>query len=816
MSSTRDLRLQVVLQTIDKATSVLRKVKGDSSGAAKALKETRDSLKRLNEQQREIGRFQDLQAGLQGTEQKLQAAKDRVQQLSQALHQAGPPSKAMIGQLKQAQVAAKVLGQQHEREGVQLDALRGKLSAAGIATGNLAATSRLLRADQDRLNTSLRTQTQHLEAVAARQKKIADLNAQNAAWAKRAGIAAAAGYAMQAGGTAAVRRTMAPVGSFKRHEDAMLGIARQVPGARAPDGNLTAVYRAIQQQVRELSHEVPLATTQIAEMFTAAARMEVPVDQLKEFTRTASMMATAFDAIPDEVTEAMGKVAKNFKIPITQITGLADSINYLDDNAISKGADIIDYLNRVSGVASTVAMSAKDAAALGSTLLTLGERTETAGTATNAMLTKFAAATKGTKKFRLALSEIGIGAEDLEKGMSTNATGTLLQVIEAIRKLPKDKQLGVMAELVGLEHSDTLAKLADKAEELRRQLQLANGTEGAGSMAREAAARNATLSAQQQMFENRIFNLSAVMGESLKPALLELLQIVNPLLERITTWAQENPRLVSGLMQTAIVLGAIVAAAGAILLPLALIAGKVILARFLFASLFGGTTLAMIGRFTGAIMGLGRGLMFLMLNPIGLVVTAVIAAVAAIVAAGYLIYKNWDAIVAWLGRLGSRFTQIGSDLIKGLVSGITGALGWVKTAVGQVADNTIGWFKEKLGIRSPSRVFMAAGVNVSQGAALGITRGHGLVRRAAAGLTAAVAAAPMLASTPPLRLDTRPPLGAQSAAAPAGAPRGGDHFHLHLAPGMDPQAIARAVSAELDRRDRAKAAQRRSSLSDND
>ena len=816
MSSTRDLRLQVVLQTIDKATAVLRKVKGDSSGAAKALKDTRDSLKLLNAQQREIGRFQDLQAGLAGTEQKLQAAKDRVKQLSQALHEAGPPSKAMIGQLKQAQVAAKVLGQQHEREGVQLDALRGKLSAAGIATGNLAATSRLLRADQDRLNTSLRTQTQHLEAVAARQKRIADLNAQNAAWAKRAGIAAAAGYAMQAGGTAAVRRTMAPVGSFKRHEDAMLGIARQVPGARDDAGRLTQVYRAIQQQVRELSHEVPLATTEIAEMFTAAARMEVPVDQLKEFTRTASMMATAFDAIPEDVTEAMGKVAKNFKIPITQITGLADSINYLDDNAISKGADIIDYLNRVSGVASTVAMSAKDAAALGSTLLTLGERTETAGTATNAMLTKFAAATKGTKKFRLALGEIGIGAEQLEKGMSTNATATLLQVIEAIRKLPKDKQLGVMAELVGLEHSDTLAKLADKAEELRRQLQLSNGPEGAGSMAREAAARNATLSAQQQMFENRVFNLSAVMGESLKPALQELLQIVNPLLERITTWAQENPRLVSGLMQTAIVLGALVAAAGAILLPLALIAGKVVLARFLFASLFGGSTLAMIGRFTGAIMGLGRGLMFLMLNPIGLVVVAVIAAVAAIVGAGYLIYKNWDAIVAWLGRLGSRFTQIGSDLIKGLVSGITGALGWVKAAVGQVADNTIGWFKEKLGIRSPSRVFMAAGVNVSQGAALGITRGHGLVRRAAAGLTAAVAAAPMLASTPALRLDNRPPLSASAAAAPAGAARGGDHFHLHLAPGMDPQAIARAVSAELDKRDRAKAAKRRSSLSDTD
>jgi TP901 family phage tail tape measure protein len=88
------------------------------------------------------------------------------------------------------------------------------------------------------------------------------------------------------------------------------------------------------------------------------------------------MMATAFDAVPDEIAESMGKVAKNFRIPTNAIMGLADTINYLDDNAISKGDDIINVLNRTSGVVSGVAMSARDAAALASTLLTLGERTE--------------------------------------------------------------------------------------------------------------------------------------------------------------------------------------------------------------------------------------------------------------------------------------------------------------------------------------------------------------------------------------------------------------------------------------------------------
>ena len=376
-----------------------------------------------------------------------------------------------------------------------------------------------------------------------------------------------------------------PAAAFMQHEDAMLGIARQVPGARDDLGKLTAVYSAIEEQVRSLSHRIPLATTAIAAMFTAAARMEVPTDKLSEFVLMASEMATAFDAVPDEITESMGKVAKNFKIELTNIRGLADTINYLDDNAISKGADIIEYLNRTSGVLSTVAMNAQNAAALGSTLLTLGERAETAGTATNAIISKFAAATKGTKKFQSAMGELGLSSEEVERAMTKDATATLLQVMEAVAKAPEAKRMGIMVELVGMEHADTLAKLVDKPDELRRQLALAGSKEASGSMSREASARNATMSAQLTMFNNRMFNLSAIVGSNLKSAFADLLTVVNPALERITAWVQANPGLVGGVLKATIVLGALMAVAGAILIPLGLLLAKAALLRFVVARL---------------------------------------------------------------------------------------------------------------------------------------------------------------------------------------------------------------------------------------
>ena len=39
-----------------------------------------------------------------------------------------------------------------------------------------------------------------------------------------------------------------------------------------------------------------------------------------------------------------------------------------------------------------------------------------------------------------------------------------------------------------------------------------------------------------------------------------------------------------------------------------------------------------------------------------------------------------------------------------------------------MGDSVGGWFKEKLGIHSPSRVFMGFGDNIAQGAAIGLQR----------------------------------------------------------------------------------------------
>lgn len=876
-----NLRLRVVLDMAERVLAPMKRIGGASGETARALKAARDRLKELNEQQAAVGNVQKHAAELT----RLNNALKVKQNLLAGMKASGT---ATAAQIKREESGVRKLSEALELQKSAAVKARAALNAMGV-TGNLGAAQARLKSEVEQATAAMQKQKAAVNDLARHHRKLGELREKHAKAMLHTGMAAGAGMAMQAAGRRGVEIGMGPVRDYSKHEDAMLGIARQVPGARNEMGQLTEVYRQAERDVRELSGQIPVATTEITAMMTAAARMEVPTGQLKEFTLLASEMATAFDAVPDEVTESMGKVAKNFKIPLTDIRGLADSINYLDDNAISKGADIIDFLNRTSGVVSTVAMSAQDAAALGSTLLTLGERPEAASTAANAIVQKFAAATKGTKKFKSAMEEIGLSTEAVQKGMSQDATTTLNQVIAAIGKLPEDKRIGVMVELVGMEHSDTLAKLVDKPEELARQRELANGAGAKGSMAREAAARNAALSAQWQMTKNRAFNLGAVVGESLAPALLQLMKAVNPLIDGFGRWVKAHPVLVGWVMKLVIGGAALVAVLGAVLVPLALIAGKAMLVRFLFARL----ALAMGGQLAGALrlvgamaLNVGRALLF---TPIG-------AFVAGIAVAALLIYKYWQPLAAFfsgiwtgfsnaiapafaaignalgplrpaldwlLGVLGGvwnwfaallapmqategqlqgisnmgqflgqvlgtlvmgflsipqAFYQLGVDIIMGFVNGLTGSLGFLKDAVVGMASSVGGWFAEKLGIASPSKVFMQYGGWISEGAALGISGGQGAVRTAALAMaTAATGAMPLAADAAALRMDTRAPL---SATAPGAGPGAGGattiSITINAAPGMDPQAVARAVSAELDRRDRAKRSRVNSSLSDID
>lgn len=96
-----------------------------------------------------------------------------------------------------------------------------------------------------------------------------------------------------------------------------------------------------------------------------------------------------------------------------------------------------------------------------------------------------------------------------------------------------------------------------------------------------------------------------------------------------------------------------------------------------------------------------------------------------------LFHKAFAGVLSWFGiDMPKSFTGFGKNLITGLVDGISNQLTAAKETIVNFGSSVSAWFKETLGINSPSRVFMGFGDNIVQGAAIGLQRTTPLATKA--------------------------------------------------------------------------------------
>ncbi|PKA79032.1 TP901 family phage tail tape measure protein [Pseudomonas tolaasii NCPPB 2192] len=234
-----------------------------------------------------------------------------------------------------------------------------------------------------------------------------------------------------------------------------------------------------------------------------------------------------------------------------------------------------------------------------------------------------------------------------------------------------------------------------------------------------------------------------------------------------------------------------------------------------------------------------------------------------------LFYQAFAGVMNYFGvELPGKFTEFGSMIVNGLVNGLTAGLGAVKGAIGSIGDSSIGWFKEKLGIHSPSRVFAELGGFTMEGLTKGLESGQKGPLNAlssmsqkltAAGtltltapaipampaldgftmetltkglgggqkgplstlssmskqLTAAGTLALTATAMPALAVDDRPPISSSGTSTLYDSH---DTYQITFAaaPGMDVQAMEKSLRAILSKIENEKRARQRSKLSDRD
>ncbi|EFH3320004.1 phage tail tape measure protein [Escherichia coli] len=582
----RKLNIQVAFSALNNMSRPVSAARQSAAALASQIKQTQSSIKGL---ERQASSFDRLTAANKKTTDQLAQAKTQAREMAAAFGPLRQRSTEQVTALNQQRAAIRNLTAQQKTEQAQLNQLRASFYSEGIAISSTSRATEQISQRTAQYNRQLTEQQRRLESVTQAQARYAR--------AKETGEKLqSAGMKTAATGAAVVAPVVAAIKSYSSLEDAMKGVSKQVNGLRDDSGNRTAQFAEMQKAIKDASENLPMPNGAVdyAALVEGGARMGVansddPWQKQKKdllnFANTAAMASKAFELPADQLSESLGKIAGLYKVPIQNIGELGDAINYLDDNAKSKGSEIIDVLLRVGGTADQLGY--KNSAALGSTFLSLGEGAETAGTAVKAMVRELGNAMVQPDRFMEGLDALGLSAEKVQKNMAKDAMGTIMAVMEATKKLDDDKQLNVLTQLFGDEYAMAVRKVANNLPELRRQLELTHGTASKGSMKRESDIDKDSLSSQWQITKAEFGNNFSALGETMRGPMMAIMKSVGGVLQSIRGWIEANPALVAAIMKTVAAIGAILTVLGSLMLALGAILGPMALVRLSFTTLAG-------------------------------------------------------------------------------------------------------------------------------------------------------------------------------------------------------------------------------------
>ncbi|HEI8461990.1 TPA: phage tail tape measure protein [Morganella morganii] len=645
----RNLRLQVVLNAVDKLTRPFRSAQESNKRLAGAVRQSRDALKELNKQAGQIDGFRRTKQQLTETNQSYQAATQRVAALAREMSASGNPTRQQSDALKRAQREAAQLKNKFGELQQSVQRQRTELQQSGISTNNLGQAQRRLNGDIARTTQQLQRQEQQLRRSAEQEKRMAaakgsyqkTMDVRN----KMAGTGAAA---MATGGASlyASKKFLAPGYEFDYGMSTVQALTRL--------NNDSPELKKLREQARELGATTSFTANDVAGGMGFLAMAGYTPDKIQKAMPSMLDLAKAakMDDSLAEVADIASNIQSAYKIPADEMKRVADVLTFGFTSSNTDLRKLGETMKYVGPAAQTAGQDFESMVAAVGMLGNVGIQGSQAGTSLSGALTRLAAQ---PKQAREALKELGVSVTDAS-GRMRELPLILADMEKAFQRkgingVGNAKKMAFIKDIFGQYAFSAIAELLDKQGDINPEERIeayANRlkkSEGTAGTVAKTMADNLRGDVQNAISAWEEIGISVY--DTVKSPLRELTDNVTSVLRGIGDWVKKNPELTATLAKIALALGAILAVGGAIVLMLAAMLGPIAMLKLSMSVLgikgagaFG--LLAKGIKFVGvALFGMGKALLT---NPIFLI-GAVIAGVA------YLIYKNWDSIATFFKNL---------------------------------------------------------------------------------------------------------------------------------------------------------------------
>lgn len=263
----------------------------------------------------------------------------------------------------------------------------------------------------------------------------------------------------------------AAVDGARRAFKSSVSMEREMYNVQRATDATSATLKQQEQFLLDLARATGKTKEELAQLYAAAGFAGRPVHELGQFTDYASKATVAWGTNAAETGQALAEIGNIYGANQKRIEAIGDAINSVADSSASGEKDLIEILRRTGGAGHMIGISAENMLAFGAALKEVGVGSEVAATGLNAMLTKISVP---DDKFDEALTKAGLKPKAFRKSVEKNATGAILELLGALRKLEGTKRIAVLKDLFGMEYADDIARMVGGYERLNKLLAIAN------------------------------------------------------------------------------------------------------------------------------------------------------------------------------------------------------------------------------------------------------------------------------------------------------------------------------------------------------
>ncbi len=417
------------------------------------------------------------------------------------------------------------LTDRQEKQHNTLNKLKGSLQAAGVSTDKLGDEQNRLKQQADKATLALEKQNARLKEMQSIQGRIDSRKAKLGEIGSEAtGLAAAAAPIVGSIWTAI------------KNESSFADVKKVVNMSDEQSSEL-------QSWALKTSTTTPMSADNINAMLAAGGQSGIKdINELKSFVLDSSKMGVAFDMDAGQAGETLSVFKAALGVDQQGAMNVAGLANYLSNNSNAKAKDIAGVMAREGASAKTGGFKVNESTALSASLLSLGMGEERAATALKNISGRLTLGDAASGTQQKAMTSIGLDADDIAARMQDDASGTLIEVLNAVNQAPKEDKSAILSQIFGEEAKGAVASLSGNMANFSKLLTLSkeDSTVHLDSLDQEYNARISTTGSGIDMFVNKLNRLSVVFGSALLPALNWVLEPLGKGVDLLANFAEAN------------------------------------------------------------------------------------------------------------------------------------------------------------------------------------------------------------------------------------------------------------------------------------